>query len=66
MLDGNLSYSMETKCEMDGQILMPLMPSGRGINYDNHGTVKSAENSYKKIVETKGKLIPKNTDKYDS
>jgi hypothetical protein len=57
---------METKCEMDGQILMPLMPSGRGINYDNHGTIKSAENSYKKIVETKGKLIPKNTDKYDS
>jgi hypothetical protein len=47
---------METKCEMDGQILKPLMPSGRGINYDNHGTVKSAENSYKKIHRNKGKI----------
>ena len=57
---------MEIKCEMDGQTLMPLIPSGRGINFDNHGTVKSVENSLKKNRRNKGKIDAQNTDKYDS
>jgi hypothetical protein len=38
-----------------GHNVMPPMPSGGGIKYDNHDTVKSVENSLKQ----RGNLCPK-------